>query len=725
MLRIYITLLLILFYEATLSQQIVRGVVLDSAGTQPLSGVTVKLPEIKQTTITDSTGHFIFRLNTSELKQKIRISYTGLANKGSTIQLPGKGEVMLHVHLQHTTNQLADVKVVAASKSNLRMEVLPTRVEVIGTEEIEEETQINPGNMLGLLGDVTGIQVQRTGAATGNADLRIQGLPGRYTQILRDGMPLFAGYSGSFGLLHLPPLDLKQVELIIGAASTLYGGGAIAGMMNLVSKTPKRNRPENSILLNRTSLLENNVKLFSSARNNHLGYTLFAGGNTQEAVDIYHNGFSTVPNVKSLFIHPRIFVYNHANSTFIVGYTLNAEDRKGGDMQVLEGKANTAHQFFIQNKSLRKTIDADWDYQLTNGAHLSLKGTTSLYKRKVLTDLFGMEAHQNLWYSELAYSKKNEHHNWVAGLNFNGDAFVKKQPESTLLTNQNGYTIGAYVQDDWRITSHLTAEAGMRFDYHSVYGKFLLPRISFMYRFSPQLTVPLGSGMGYKTPSLFSGDVDERFYRYLAGYTPGTIAEKSVGANFDVNYKLRTDEWQFTLNQSFFYTAIHHPLLLDSITNPYNMRWYNTAQNITTAGFETYLRAREDETELYLGYVYTNTKRQYDAQAPNFPLIAKHKIAALANIEPVDNVRVGLELSYTGQQYLDDGSSTRGYILSAAMLNYRFNKISVVLNCENLFNFKQGNFGQLVYPPYTNPVLSDIWGPLEGRIFNFSVQINW
>lgn len=725
MLRTYITLLLILFYQATLSQQIVRGVVLDSAGIQPLSGVIVKLPEIKQTTITDSTGHFIFRLNTSELKQKIRFSYTGLANKDSSIQLPEKGEVMLQIHLQHTTNQLADVIVVAASKTNSRMEDLPTRVEVIGTEEIEEETQINPGNMLGLLGDVAGIQVQQTNAATGNADLRIQGLPGRYTQILRDGMPLFAGYSGSFGLLQIPPLDLKQVELIKGAASTLYGGGAIAGMMNLVSKTPKRNQPENSILLNRTSLLENNVNLFSSARNNHLGYTLFAGGNIQQAVDIYHNGFSTVPNVKSLFIHPRLFVYNKANSTFIVGYTLNTEDRKGGDMQVLDGKANTAHQFFIQNKSLRNTIDADWEYQLTNGAHLSLKGTTSLYNRRVLTDLFGMEAHQNLWYSELAYSKKNEHHNLVAGLNFNGDAFVKKQPDSTLLTNENGYTIGAYVQDDWKIASHLTAEAGMRFDYHSVYGNFLLPRISFMYRFNPQLTVRLGSGMGYKTPSLFSGDVDERFYRYLAGYKPGTVAEKSVGANFDINYKWRADEWQFTLNQSFFYTAIQHPLLLDSITNPYSMRWYNAAQNITTAGFETYLQAREDETELYLGYVYTNTKRQYDAQAPNFPLIAKHKIAALANIEPVDNVRVGLELSYTGQQYLDDGSSTRGYILSAAMLNYRFKKISFVLNCENLFNFKQGNYGQLVYPPYTNPVFSDIWGPLEGRVFNFSVQVKW
>lgn len=725
MLRIYVCCSLLFLVQSAMAQQTLRGIVLDSTGKHLLHGVSVSLPELKKTTITDSTGRFLFQLHTSELKQKIRFSYTGLANKDSMIQLPAKGEITIHITMNNQTHPLADVIVVAASKTNSRIEDLPTRVEVIGTEEIEEETQINPGNMLGLLGDVAGIQVQQTNAATGNADLRIQGLPGRYTQILRDGMPLFAGYSGSFGLLQIPPLDLKQVELIKGASSTLYGGGAIAGMMNLVSKTPKRNQPENSFIINRTSLFENNLNVFSSARNNNMGYTLFAGGNLQQAVDVYNNGFSTVPNVKSIFVHPRMFIYNNPNSTFILGYTLNAEDRKGGDMQVLDGKTNVTHQFFIQNKSLRNTIDADWENNLNNGAHLSIKATTSLYNREVLTNLFGMKAQQNLWYSELAYTKKSDHHNWIAGLNFNGDAFMKQQPDSTLLTNENGYTIGAYVQDDWKITPALTAEAGLRADHHSVYGNFLLPRISFMYRFNPQLTMRLGGGMGYKTPSLFSGDVDERDYRYIAGYKPGTIAEKSTGVNFDVNYKWRGDEWQFTLNQSFFYTAIQHPLLLDSMTNPFNMRWFNAAQNITTAGFETYLQAREEETELYLGYVYTNTQRNYDAQSQHFPLIAKHKIAGLASFEIADQFRIGLELSYTGKQYLEDGSTTRDYILSAAMLNYRFKKISIVLNCENLFNFKQGNYGQLVYPPYSNPVFSDIWGPLEGRVFNLSVQVKW
>src|SRR6185503_10418801 len=101
--------------------------------------------------------------------------------------------------------------------------------EVIGLEEVEEESGVKPGHIASLLGDVAGIQAQQTSATTNNTELRIQGLPGEYTQMLRDGIPLFGGFAGSFSVLQIPPLDLKQIEIIKGSSSTLYGGGAIAG----------------------------------------------------------------------------------------------------------------------------------------------------------------------------------------------------------------------------------------------------------------------------------------------------------------------------------------------------------------------------------------------------------------------------------------------------------------------------------------------------------------
>ena len=93
-------------------------------------------------------------------------------------------------------------------------------------------------NVSMVLSESTGIKVQQTSATSNTQSIRIQGLDGRYTQILKDGFPSFGGFSGSISLLDIPPLDLKQVEIIKGPSATFFGGGAIAGVVNFISKEP-------------------------------------------------------------------------------------------------------------------------------------------------------------------------------------------------------------------------------------------------------------------------------------------------------------------------------------------------------------------------------------------------------------------------------------------------------------------------------------------------------
>ena len=61
---------------------------------------------------------------------------------------------------------------------------------------------------------------------------------GRYTRFLSDGLPLFGEQVGALGLLQIPPMDLGQVEVIKGVASSLYGAGAMGGVVNLISRRP-------------------------------------------------------------------------------------------------------------------------------------------------------------------------------------------------------------------------------------------------------------------------------------------------------------------------------------------------------------------------------------------------------------------------------------------------------------------------------------------------------
>lgn len=627
-----------------------------------------------------------------------------------------------------TGKVLEDVVLVASSRTNNRLEDLPTKVEVLGAEEVHEENQIKPGNIASLLGDIAGIQIQQTSAATGNADMRIQGLQGKYTQLLRDGMPLFGGYSGSFSILQIPPLDLQQIELIKGASSTLYGGGAIAGMVNLISKKPKLGQSEHLSTINRSTLKENNANFFFSSRNQKVGYTLFTGTTLQRAVDVNGDGFSDVPEVKSIYLHPRFFIYPNQKSTITIGYTLNREDRIGGDLRGIAAKTGPTY-FFIRNLSLRNTIDLNFDYALSHNGHLTVKGSTSFFSRDMHTNQTFLKGYQQIWYSEIAYAKKAIHHTWVTGINFNGDQFTKvAAPNGSLLPNEKNRTLGLFAQSDWKFLPKWTWQNGIRYDLHAVYGRFFLPRTAVMFKPSTAWTIRASSGLGYKTPTLFNTEVDERQYNSLLGFDEGIRAERSMGLNMDVNYQLRTPAWRWTVNQTFFYNRINRPLLLQGLPSiwPPNPLLYTNAEGpVVTKGLESYVQAFHDEWELYFGYVYTDAKRHYIAFDPHLPLIAKHKFATVIAYEFSDRIRAGIEAAYTGKQFLEQGDSTPGYLFAACMIRYGIGKCTWVLNVENLFDYRQNKNSTVVFPPYNNPVFPSVWAPMDGRVINLSMLVKW
>ena len=158
----------------------------------------------------------------------------GFAEKEITITIPQTPNTIHEVFLEEIEEEQADV-VVTATRISRTISNTPTRTEVISGEELTEKGNMKPGDIRMMLNESTGIQTQQTSATSFNAGIRIQGLEGRYTQMLRDGYPMYSGFSGSLSLLQIAPLDLKQVEVIKGASSTLFGGGAIAGIVNLVS----------------------------------------------------------------------------------------------------------------------------------------------------------------------------------------------------------------------------------------------------------------------------------------------------------------------------------------------------------------------------------------------------------------------------------------------------------------------------------------------------------
>jgi len=709
---------LLLGYTSCISQNKITCLVRDSITHEGLPSVSVTAKGM-QGLVTDSTGKVIIPAFTG--LTKLLFSSVGYKPNSIIISLPLNSDTLI-VEMEKAEKDIGEV-IVSSSRTESRIEDLPTKVEVLGAEEVNEEVGIKPGNIASLLGDIAGIQTQQTSAATGNTEMRVQGLPGKYTQLLKDGVPLFGGYSGSFSILQIPPLDLKQIEIVKGASSTLYGGGAIAGMINLVSKRPKDGVFENTILLNQSSLKETNANFYSSGRKDKLGYTFFTGTNYQQKVDVNKDGFSDVPHVKSLFVHPNIFIYPNKSNLLSIGYNGVFEDRKGGDMLVLDQKADNQHQYFNQDKIFRNTIDAVWENKINTKDRFSMKATSSWLNRHIETNTFGMKANQLSYFSEATYLKRFQKNDLVTGINFTGEHFTKKMPDSTRIEDYDYSTIGLFAQDDWKISGKFIIQSGLRFDHHNQYGDFVLPRISMLYRMSHSFTTRLGGGLGYKIPTVFSSDIDERDYPLLLPL--GNVKpEKSGGLNWDVNFHKHINSWDITINQTFYITRINHPLLQTADSSG-DIYFSNADKPIRTGGFETYVQIQYDRLEIYLGYVYTIAKKMYDRVQPFLSLSARNKFASVLAYEFSPKFRAGIEAAFTGKQYLDDGRQTPAYPFVAAMMRYDLGKLSFVLNCENLLDYRQTKKENIISGPITNPVFAQLWAPIDGRAINLSMRIQF
>ncbi|MES2890732.1 MAG: TonB-dependent receptor, partial [Bacteroidota bacterium] len=613
------------------------------------------------------------------------------------------GTSLYEVLLEPDEQNLDEVIIVSSTRTNQRIENSPLKVEVLGSEEMNEENVIKPGNIASILGDISGIQIQQSSAVSGNANVRIQGLDGRYTQILRDGIPLFDGFSGGFGILTIPPLDLKQVELIKGSASTLYGGGAIGGLINLISRKPTFQQ-EGLLTLNHSTLNETNLNTYIAKRNKHYGYNFFGGVTNQQAVDVNKDGFSDVAKTTAIILHPKLFFYPGDHTIIAAGYTGSFEKRTGGDMQVIRSAASANHQFFEKNNTNRNTFDLLVSEDLGNGQKLELKAGISSFSRSIYTNKNSFEGSQLNYFTEASYSISKEMHSLVTGINATGDRFKKLKGTALQLDNFANNTIGAFAQYNGKLTLHTTLELGLRTDHHFTYGNFFLPRIAVFDRFNEQWATRAGMGFGYKTPNALSPqNVDYEIENILP--LPKEIkAEKSVGYNAELNFKKNfSPHSSLFINHAFFLTQVQNPVIATVLANE-QVAFSNAGKNITSKGFDSYIRFHQEDWELYLGYTFTIVNRNYLQQNKFMPLTPKNRFAFVIVHEIGDLWRFGLEGSYTGPQFRDGDSKTAGYLFLAGLVEKKFgDAISVVLNCENLLDYRQSKHEALYTGSMLNP----------------------
>jgi outer membrane receptor for ferrienterochelin and colicins len=719
--RNFFSILVFITFSTNLFAQNTFNAILKNEKTkETLESVSVFIVNSQNTSTSDKNGLVTIE-NIPNGKQTIVFNLIGYRKKVKTFEFP-QNETF-EVFLEQIAEELEEVETTSTTRSSRTIKNIPTRIEAIAAGELEEKSTMQPGNIKMLLTESTGIQTQQTSQVSGSASIRIQGLDGKYTQLLQDGFPLYSGFASGLSILQIPPLNLQRVEVIKGSTSTLYGGGAIAGLINLITKEPNEKR-EISFLANINQTRALDLSGYYAERFKKSGLTIYASNNSQEAYDTNNDGFSDIPKFNRFTFNPKFFYYPTQQTTFSLGVNAGFEKRIGGDMQVINDKADDLHTFFELNNSNRYSTQAKFEKIFENKNILTIKNSVGYFNRKIERPTYNFEGKQIATFTEVNFLIPNEKSEWNLGTNLVSDNFKQNNLVADKLDYCNS-AFGVFAQNNLNVTEKFIFESGLRLDVTNRNNVFVLPRISLLYKINEKLTSRFGGGLGYKTPTIFSEETEEKAFQNINSLDFSKVnPEKSFGLNADVNYKTTIlDEVNFSINQMFFYTLINKPLILNSLPFSSNFLFDNAHGNIESKGFETNIKLRFDDISCYIGYTFIDAKRNFNNVSTINPLTAKHRVNANLMYEWEEKLRIAYEVFYVGNQYLTSNEKVRDYWVMGVSGEYKFKYFSLFLNLENFLDSRQSKWENMYSGTIQNPKFREVYTPTEGFILNGGFKI--
>ncbi len=610
--------------------------------------------------------------------------------------------------------------IVQSTRSGRRVQDEPIHVDVLSREEIEEKIAMRPGNIAMMLSETAGLRVQVTSPGLGGSNIRVQGMRGRYTQFLTDGLPLYGGQASSLGLLQIPPTDLGQVEIIKGAASALYGPSALGGVINLIARRPSP-EPVDEVLVNATTLGGQDFTGYaSSPLSDTWSQSIVVGLHHQTTKDLNDDGYADLAGFDRWTLRPRLFWTGDDGSTAFLTVGAMGEQRRGGTLPGRTVADGTPYRQTQDSRRFDAGLIADHAIEGLGKLHLRASAVTQGHKHRFGAD-FEKDRHDTL-FSELSLAGGEGVTTWLGGVAVQRDVYRSK----SLPAFDYAYDVPAvFAQAEHELTKDLTIAGSARLDAHSNYGTHLSPRLSVLYRPGPW-TIRSSIGRGFYAPTPFVEEIEAAGLSRLAPMS-GLKAETAENASLEAGYSMGP----FEANLNLFGSRIHDAIQLAD-SGPSLVRLINASGQTRTHGAEALLRYRVGEVTLTGSYVYTQSSEPdpNGAGRREIPLTPKHAASFVAVWEREDFGRIGFESYFTGRQSLDDNpyrARSKPYVLLGLMGERRFGKISVFVNVENLLDVRQSKTDPMLRPRRANDGswTVDAWGPTDGRVANAGVRVRF
>src|SRR5215207_2303032 len=341
------------------------------------------------------------------------------------------------------------------------------------------------------------MRVQATSPSLGAASVRIQGMRGRYTRFLSDGLPLFGAQPGGLGLLQIPPMDLGQVEVIKGVASALYGSGGMGGVVNLISRRAGK-EPVREALVNRSTRGATDAVLWLSAPlSSRWAGSLLAGGHWQDQTDVNGGGWSDLPGYSRAVVRPRVFWDGGNGRSFFATAGATWEDRTGGT-QPASVLAATGEPYREALETAR--FDVGTLGQMLVGGRYVLTARAAIARQRHDHEFGETREHDrhDTGFAEMAIRGTAGRHTWVAGLAIEHDRYA---PADVPRFAYSFTTPGVFGHDDIDVRPWLSLSVSARGDIQNEYGAFFSPRLSVLARSGEWISrISMGRGFFAATP---------------------------------------------------------------------------------------------------------------------------------------------------------------------------------------------------------------------------------
>jgi outer membrane receptor for ferrienterochelin and colicins len=685
----------------------------------PLVGALVRAESLTVSGTTDRAGRV--RLTLPAGRRALLIGRIGYAPKRLTLTISEGAEVQAGVTLEAEEIEVEALVVSAARTERLAGET-PTRVEVTPPEEVNEKTGMSPGGIAMLLTESNGIRVQPTSPSLGTGSVRIQGLPGQYTAMLADGLPLYGGASSSLGPLSISPVDLARVEVIKGAASALYGGQALGGVINLISRPPTG---RSEILVNHTSRdITDGAAWLSRRFSPASGASLLISATEQGQQDLNADGWTDQAEMRRFSVRPRFNYVDSSGRALFVTAGFGYDDRTGGSMPGRNAPDGFPFYESLESRRADLGVSGRLPFSATGFYAIRAAASTNGRDRQFAATSDAETDRSTTGFLEVTRSTSSDIGATVIGVALQEDRHVNELNDAY---DHAWWTPSLFVTSE-RDVGPVTVSASARMDMHPEAGTRITERLAFLVRPAEEWSVRLSGGTGFAPAT---AQIEETEGVGLRQVRPGSDLrpERSLGTTLDIAGKMGPMEILLTAFGSRIERAVQ---LADAGDLTHDGILVNAAGPTRTWGAEAISIWHFPGGNLIstYGVTYATRTNPETGVREDVPLLPRQRAGLDLMLEKAGNYLVGIEGFWYGEQVLSgDPSRTRSkpYIHGGFIAMKRFGAWEGVFNIENLFDVRQTDHEPLLRPtPTTGGAWTvDAWAPLDGINGNVAVRYRW